>query len=291
MKKITNFITLFVLILLVSLFSTGCGTDEMDGINIIVTNYANEYIVERLYKDHSTISSVYPDGVDTSTYKVSAKQKKDFANADIFVYNGLLEFERNLAIDLLDINPKLKIIDTAYVLETSYAPEELWLNPASFLMMSQNVKNGLEEYITSTYLQKEIDDKYEQLKIDLSELDVEYREAISDTNNKDIVVDTSTLKYLEKFDLNVYCIDNEATDKTISIVDDLMAKKEVSYIITFNDTELGKNAKNLVAKYPDVKTLNIHKLSNIKDSERNNKEDYLSIMKNNLSLLNNELYQ
>ena len=129
--------------------------DNMDNIEIIVTNYPNEFIVKELYDEHANITSIYPDGVDINNYKISKKQKNDFSKTDLFIYNGLIEKERDLAVDLLSINPDLKIIDSAYVLETDYSPEELWLNPSSLLMMAQNVRIGLEEYITSTYLKKE----------------------------------------------------------------------------------------------------------------------------------------
>ena len=102
-------------------------------------------------------------------------------------------------------------------------------------MMSQNVKNGLLEYVESTYLQKEINDNYKELKIDLSTLDVEYRDAIRDTNDKDIIVDDSALKYLEKMGLNVYCVDDTATDRLIADAEDLITDKKVSYIITFKN--------------------------------------------------------
>ena len=47
---------------------TGCANDDMQDINIIVTNYPNEYIVSKLYGDYSKITSVYPDGVKTEEY-------------------------------------------------------------------------------------------------------------------------------------------------------------------------------------------------------------------------------
>ena len=194
MKKL-----LFLIILLPILLLTGCTNDTMDNIEIIVTNYPNEYIVKSLYGEHAKISSIYPDGVDTKNYKVNKKQKNEYARKDLFVYNGLIEKERDLALDLLSINPELKIIDTAYVLETDYSPEELWLNPSSLLMMSQNVRLSLNEYITNSYLKKEIDEKDEELKINLSEIDADYRVAVDSTNNKTIVVADSALKYLEKF--------------------------------------------------------------------------------------------
>lgn len=287
MKKIN-----FIIIVFISLFLiTGCSSDIMDDIEIIVTNYPNEYVVKNLYGSHSTISSIYPDGVDTSNYKVSEKQKKEYAYKDLFVYNGLIEKERNLAIDLLQLNPNLKIIDTAYVLETKYSPEELWLNPSSLLMMTENVKLGLEEYATSTYIKKDIDEKYEDIKVKLSELDADYREAVNNTTNKTIVVADSTLKYLEKFGLTVYCIDNDASDKTINTVNNLIKNSDVSYIIKFKNIDLPDNANKIIEKNPDVKTLELHKLDNITDIERKNKSDYISIMQDNLNTLKSELYQ
>ena len=207
MKKIKG---LLFIILLIPFFVTGCTNDSMDNIEVIVTNYPNEYVVKNLYGEHSTIKSIYPDGVDISTYEISNKEKNEYAKKDLFVYNGLLEKERNLAVDLLAINPDLKIIDTAYVLETDYSPEELWLNPSSLLMMSQNVRLSLNEYVTSTYLKKEVDTAYDELKIKLSEIDAEYRVAVESTDNKTIIVADSALKYLEKFGLNVICIDSDA---------------------------------------------------------------------------------
>ena len=53
---------------------TGCANDDMQDINIIVTNYPNEYIVSKLYGDYSKITSVYPDGVKTEEYKIKIQK-------------------------------------------------------------------------------------------------------------------------------------------------------------------------------------------------------------------------
>ena len=291
MKKEFKYLILIIMLLPITLFATGCETDNMEGIDIVVTNYPTEYIAKALYDEHSNIESIYPDGITIDEYKLSKKQKQDYAKKDVFIYNGLIEKERNLAIDLLTINPNLKIIDTAYVLETKYSPEELWLNPSSLLMMTENVRLGLEEYATSTYIKKDIDEKYENLKVELSELDADYRESVNNTNEKTIVVADSTLKYLEKFGLTVYCIDNDASDKTINIVNSLIENNEVSYIIKFKNIDLPDNANKIIERNPDIKTLELHKLDNITDIERKNKSNYISIMQDNLNTLKSELYQ
>lgn len=283
-------ILLVVLLVFCSLLASGCTNDNMENIDVLVTNYPNEFIAQKLYGNHSSVTSIYPDGVDISEYNISTKQKKDFSQFDLFIYNGLIEKERNLAVDLLELNPNLKIIDTAYVLETDYSPEELWLNPSSLLMMAQNVRLGLEEYIDSKVLKNEIDEAYDSLKVELSELDANYRIDVENTNNKIIVVANSALKYLEKFGLEVYCIDSDATDKTISDVQNLINEQKVEYIYSFVEEELNDNVKSLVDSNEKVSVLEVHRLDNITDAERKEKEDYISIMTDNLDLIKKEIY-
>lgn len=290
MKKIKLF-SLILLLMFICLISSGCTNDNMENIRVLVTNYPNEFITQKLYGNHSTVTSIYPDGVDISEYAISSKQKKDFSQYDLFIYNGLIEKERNLAVDLLDLNPNLKIIDTAYVLETDYSPEELWLNPSSLLMMAQNVRLGLEEYIDSNVLKSEIDKAYDELKVELSELDATYRIDVENTNKKTIVVANSALKYLEKFGLQVYCIDGDATDKTISTVQDLITSKQIQFIYSFVEEDLNDNVKKLVDDNQGVTVVAVHRLDNINDEERKEKQDYLSIMKNNLELIKKEIYK
>ena len=284
---------LFYLLVLLGIpfLLTGCTNDSMDNIDIIVTNYPNEYVVKSLYSDHATITSIYPDGVDTDNYKISNKQKNEYSKKDLFVYNGLLEKERNLAVDLLAINPDLRIIDTAYVLETDYSPEELWLNPSSLLMMSQNVRLSLNEYISNTYLKKEVDEKYDALRITLSEVDADYRVAFESTDNKTIVVADSALKYLEKFGLEVICIDSDATQKTLSDAENLVKNGSINYIFLFKGQEVNDNTQTLLDNYSGLQTMELHKLDNITDAERSEKKDYVTIMEDNLEAIKKELYQ
>ena len=68
MKKIFSLIICIFSIILLS----GCtDTSTMENINIYTTAYPIEYIVNRLYDNHSTIRSIYPNGVDINEYKVT----------------------------------------------------------------------------------------------------------------------------------------------------------------------------------------------------------------------------
>lgn len=291
MKKRIQQIACLSILFLICILNAGCTQDNMDNIQIIVTNYPNEYITKNLYADHATITSIYPDGVNIENYKINQKQKTDFSKQDLFIYNGLIEKERNLAVDLLDLNEQLRIIDTAYVLETDYSVEELWLNPSSLLMMAQNIRLGLEEYISSTYLEKEIDDAYEKLKVELSELDADYRVAVENTDNKTIVVANSALKFLEKFGLEVLCLDQDASEKTVSDIQTLIKEEKISYIYTFKNDKTNENVENIINNNTNIKVLELHKLDNLSDEERAEDKDYITIMNENLDLIKQELYQ
>ena len=284
-------IFLLLIILGISITTTGCKQDNMEDIDIAVTNYPNEYIINRLYGKHSTINRVYPDDVIINEYNVTKKQKNNFSNMGLFVYTGLVEKERKLAVDLLDINSDLKIIDTSYVLETEYSNEELWLNPSSLLMMAQNVRLGLKEYVTSNYLSKEIDSSYNKLKVDLSELDADYRLAVENTNNKVIIVGDSSLKFLEKFGLKVYCLDSDTTDKDIEEVNKLFISGAVNYIFKYKNDEINDTTKRIMTINPTVKILELNKIDNITDDDRTNGKDYITLMNENLDTLKQELYQ
>ena len=44
------------------------------------------------------------------------------------------------------------IMDANFGMEIQYGIEELWLNPSNLLMISQNIKNSLDELIDSKYI-------------------------------------------------------------------------------------------------------------------------------------------
>lgn len=284
---------IFLLLVLgmIAISTTGCKQDDMEDIEVSVTNYPNEFIVERLYGTHASIHQVYPDGVDLSKYPITKKQKKAHAGMELFVYTGLVEKERNLAVDLLDLNSDLRIIDTSYVLESDYSSEELWLNPSSLLMMAQNVRLGLKEYITSSYLTKEVDEAYNKLKIDLSELDADYRLTVENTDDKVVVVSDSALKFLEKFGLRVICLDSDTSEKELIEVRNLAKNGAISYIYTFKGEQLSDTAKEIIKANPSIKSLELNKLDVITDKNRDDNKDYITLMNENLDSLKQELYQ
>ena len=289
MKKIKY---LLPILLISILMVTGCfKRDNLEGIEIITTTYPIEFATNYLYGEHSIVNSIYPDGTDTFTYKLSEKQLNDYSKKKLFIYNRVTD-DKDIAVEFLKRNANMLIIDATYGMEITYGEGELWLNPSNLLMMTQNIKNGLQEYMTNSYLEKEIDKKYEEIKVTLSELDANLKLTAENASRKKIVVNSDSLKYLEKYGFEVISLDstNEAvSDKTISSTIDSITNGEVKHIFLLENNDNSDAVKQVIDK-TNVETYTFRRLDNIKEEDRDENNDYFTIMNSNIELLRNELY-
>lgn len=271
--------------------TSGCfKKDDLEDITIYTSVYPIEYIVDTLYGKNSNVKSIYPDGVDVSKYSLTDKQIKDYSKGNMFIFNGLSD-EKDYVTSMFNYNKDLMIIDTTATMEYNNHVEELWLDPSNFLMMSLNVKNGLSEYITNQYLKTEIDNNYNKLKLEISNIDAKIKLLNENSSKKTIVVDNSSFKFLEKYGFEVISLEDneELTDKTISDVISMVRKKQVTYIFSTDINNLNKNVQKVVKK-TGVQVLELNDLSNLTESQRASKEDYVSLLNENIDLLKKELY-
>ena len=290
MKKIIYIIVLLIILVC----SSGCSLfkkDSMENISIITTNYSLEYAIKSLYGENSLISSIYPDGVNIDNYTFTDKQVRDYSKKDMFIYMGLTK-DSNNAVTFLNKNSKIKIIDATFGMQYKTKEDELWLNPSNLLMISQNIKNGLGEYITSTYLLKNIDSKYEELKVNLSTLDAEYKTSIENASYKTIFVNDDSLLYLTKYDLNVISLDknNLSYEKNIKVFRSYIKQGIIKYLYLYENTDLNEEIKSITDEN-SIEIITFKNLKNITDEERENNQDYLSLMYYNLDNLKKELYK
>ncbi len=284
MKKVLGILCLIIL----SICLTGCiKRDSMEDITIYTTNYPIEYITERLYGDHATINSIYPAGVDIDEYELTNKQISDYSSSDLYIFNGLSN-EKDYVTEMRENNSNLKIIDTTLAMEYTNGIEELWLDPSNFLMMAQNIKTGFSEYTDSYYLNNDIEENYEALKIEASNLDAKIKQIVTNGDTNVIVADSNLFKFLEKYDLTVYSLE-DVDPKTLATVKSLIEDGEVNYIFAKANKDINDTTQSIVDE-TGVEITYWHTLANISESERSSNENYFTIMNDNLELLKNELY-
>lgn len=286
MKKI------FSLLLVVLVFSmTGCiKRDSMEDVTINTTNYPIYYITKRLYGKFGKIHSIYPYGANIYEYKLTDKQINDYSKADLYIFNGL-SLEKDYLTDMRKINSNLKIIDATLYMEYVNDMSEFWLDPSNYLMIAHNIKSGFEEYIDSYYLNSKINENYEKLKVELSNLDAEIKDISSRGTDNIVVASDKMFKFLEKYGFKVYVLDDDESDIQITTneVIKLIKGGKVKYVFVKNGDEEGNVINNLVTNY-GIQIQKWHTLENLSQTESDSNEDYFSIMKMNLEMLKDEVY-
>ena len=188
---------------------------------------------------------------------MSDKKLNEYAKSSLYVFNSL-DVDRDYSVEMVNINTDLKLIDVSMGMNYEYGIEELWLNPYNYLMMAQNTKNGLLQYVTNPYLisNKEhtgINDKYEELQYSLSKLDADYKDVFSNASYKTIVTSNEALKSLEKYGITVISLYENIVEETISdnnTLSDIALKYNInlSDILTYNNitndnVKVGTNLK------------------------------------------------
>jgi zinc transport system substrate-binding protein len=287
MKKI--FISVGLLI--TGLFLTGCSTiNNMENITIYTSSYPIEFVTKELYGEHSKIYNMYPQGIDSNEYKLTDKQISDYAASDLVIYNGLSN-EQKYIVKMINKNNKLKIIDATSKIEYTTDTDEIWINPSNLLKISKNIKDGLNEYITSTIISEEINDNYEKLKVEISTIDAEMKEMVENSNEKVIVVSTDKLSFLTKYGLTVYSLDdNSVNDKVISDAKKAISGGTVKYLYTIKGMENTETVKKFLEDNSSLTVVEIDPLYNISTEDKNDGKNYISIMNENIDKFKQELY-
>lgn len=287
MKKV------LVLCLTCLLFLCGClKRDTMEDITIYTSYYPLEYITNALYGNNSKIYSIYPDGTNPNDTTLTEKQLSDYSNGSLFIFSGLSN-EKNYLYDMLKNNKDLKIIDSTLSMQTNeeYGNriEELWLDPNNLLMIARNIKDGLDEYINNYYLKNEIENNYSNLKIELSQMSANLHLIAETADNPTLVVSSDVFKFLENYGFTIYSLEKN-DEKTIKIVSNLMKNKKINYIFLLSSDEETETIKKLNETY-GTKLVIFNSLATISVDDRNDKKDYLSIMKENINLIKQEVFE
>lgn len=271
---------------------TGCfKRDKMEDINIATTIYPIEYVTNRLYGNNSKIKSIYPRDSISNSYKITNKQLNDYSEYDLFIYNGESK-EREYATTMLNNNKNLKIIDAAYGLDATYSMSDIWLNPSNILMLGQNIKNELTEYISYRYLVEEIKDQYTLLKVDITELETEIKKTADNSVDNQIIVADESLNFLEKYGFKVINLTNNGKDKenNIALAKELLNSGKLNYVFVMDHSRSYEIANQLKEIYK-AQILTFRTLDTITEKDEQNNDDYLSIMHSNIDLLKQETYK
>lgn len=283
-------------ILIISSFMfllTGCfKSEELDNAKIYTTIYPIEYLISELYGYNSEIFSIYPNGVNVDEYELSTKKINKYSKSDLFIYNGLTN-EKKIAANFVNRNKNLKIIDVSEGLAIKNSEEELWLNPANYLMLAQNIKKGLNQYIESNIIKEEIEKNYDMLKEEITKFETELKLMSQNSSNNVIIVSKNYFNFLNNYGFEVISLEDteELNNDIINRAKKLLTEKSNSYIFVTEDEEENtpEHIKNILNSGGEKKVLNTFSILSSEQREQN--ESYITLMQENLELLKEELYK
>lgn len=278
-----------VIVLLMSLFLlTGCLEEEKLDKIAYTTYYPLEFATNYMYKDFATVKSIYPNGIDTSKYTLTDKQKSIYASSDMFVYAGVTD-EVKLAAEFLNTNQNISIIDGTKGLSYSSEVCELWLDPSNYLMIARNIKSTLIDYVNNVYDEEKIDKLYDELKIKISEIDVDLTMMGKNASKKNILVTNDSFNFLSKYNINVISI-KEGDTKSINEAKKLINSGEIKYAYVLRGNTLSQEIETFIKNY-NLEKIEIDSMYTITDEDKNNGNDYLSIMTENINKFKTELFR
>ncbi len=287
MKKI--FLIIISLILL-----TSCSKEDKGSNDIIYTSiYPIEFVTKEIVGDKIEVKNIIPSGVESHGWEPTMKNIASISESKMIFINGLgMESWEDSVKDtigedkIVEVSKGLnfiKLTNREIDEKNKYDPH-VWLSIRNLEKISENIFNEIikiddenKDYYTKNY-----NDLIEKLK----ELDEEFTNGLKSYKGKSIIVPHEAFGYLARdYNLKQLPIENinsssEADLGTIANIVELANKEGIKTV--FYEYNESKKLASSVSKEINGNLKEIYSLENITDEQIKNKEDYISIMKNNL---------
>ena len=301
--------------------------EEVKLLKIYTTLYPLEDFAKKIGGAYVDVESIMPNGADAHTFEPTSKQMTMIAEANAFIYNGLgMEPFAEKMAEALD-KEKVKMIEATQGIkivtheethiheeeqhsEEAHAHEEeqhsesdphghdhgdfdphVWLDPYRSITLAENIKNTLVELKPDA--KEEFERNFELLETELQTLDEEFHILAESKENPEMIVSHAAYGYWEE----VYGIHQipitglspsvEPSQKDLEKIIQLANEKQIQYIL-FEQNVTPKVAE-IIQKEINAKPLYLHNLESLTEEDRQNGEDYFSLMRKNLDALDKVL--
>lgn len=317
MKKILTL--LLSAALLLSLLA-GCGNNQQTpsssasgsgALKVSASFYVMYDFASKIGGDKIELTNIIPSGTEPHDWEPSASDIVGLETADVFIYNGagmehwvddvlaslqnedLLAVEASKGVALLeghhdheDAEDEGEEADDHASEETSYDPH-VWLAPENAKIQLKNICDAFSQADpdNQSYYQA----NYDKYAAEFDKLNQEFEETLSSLPNKEIVVSHEAFGYLcHAYGLTQVGVEGLAADsepdpaKMAEIID--FVKEHNVKTIFFEELASSKVAQT-VADATGASVAVLNPLEGLSDEQRQNGDDYLSVMRENLAAL------
>lgn len=317
MKKI------IVALLSVTVLLTACSTsDERSNdpsISVYTTVYPLQYFTERIGGDFVTVDSIYPPGSDEHTFEPTQKDMMTLADADLFFYIGLgLEGFVDNAEKTLK-NEHVKLVPTAQHIPDNlliHSDDEhhddehehnhhghdhdhdhgdidphVWISPTLAQYLAEDIKKALQEALPTEA--QYFEDNFKQLTKELAVLDEQFKQMAYAAKQKSFYVSHAAFGYIAvQYGLEQVAIaglhsQSEPSQKELIDLVEKAKAENVQYVLF--EQNISSKITQTIQHEIGAQSLSMHNLSVLTTADIKQKEDYLSLMEQNVETLKKAL--
>ncbi|MCR5079592.1 MAG: zinc ABC transporter substrate-binding protein [Bacilli bacterium] len=265
-----------------------CGGNPASSNTIFVSFYPLEDFASKIAKGKFEIENITPVGMEPHDYEPSAKLIGRMSEGKGFLANGL-EMEHylsSLPSSLLDKTLVCSKGVTTIKNDNGIVDPHIWLDPSRAKIMADNIKDfliSIDRDGASFY-----QDNYADIASKFDTLDAEIKEAVKTFKRKTVVVSHAAFGYLcDAYGLTQKAIhglepSEEPTAATMAEIIDAVKKEGITTI--FAEEMVSPEIANKIAQETGAKVEVLSPIEGLEEEDVG-KEDYFSIMRDNLAKL------
>ncbi len=264
-------------------------------VHVVTSFYPLYFFASRIGGDQVEVLNITPAGAEPHDYEPTPKDVARIESSDLLVLNGggLEAWGKNI-IQNLD-QKKTHVITVGEFLTTAVMKEDGKTVPDPHVWLSPPLAKKMVDQIVESFVAFDpadapyFYDNAEKLKKDLDQLDVNFHERLSNCSTKDIVTAHAAFGYLaDAYGLRQVSLaglspDAEPSPRQLAEVTAFMKQNQVKYI--FFESLVSPKLSETIASEVGAKTLVLDPIEGLSNQALGRGEDYLSVMRNNLTNL------
>jgi zinc transport system substrate-binding protein len=259
--------------------------------------------------EHADVVALIPPGAEPHDWEPSAKDMALIKDADVFVYNGIVEGWAEQALSSASSDHRVVVEASKGIELMEGLPEEeeeghdhedeeghvldphLWLDPVMAQKEVASIQAAFEQADPAN--KDDYKSNAEAYITKLKELDAAYQKGLADVKHKEFVTQHAAFGYLAKqyglTQVPIAGLSPEQEPSPDQLADIVKFAKEHQVQTIFFETLVDPKVAKTVADEIGAKTDVLNPIEGLTDEDKKNNLDYIGIMMNNLEALKKAL--
>ncbi|MBM7634000.1 metal ABC transporter solute-binding protein, Zn/Mn family [Geomicrobium sediminis] len=284
---------------------------EEDSLQIHTTVFALEDFTSKIGGREVNVETIYPPNADAHSFEPTANELIQLAESDAFIYSGVgmegfVETAEDMLADedvaMVRAGEGIELIANVHdhEQEQDYEDHEaehedgdphIFLDPVRSIEVAENIKHTLVELRPEQ--EAYFTENYEALRDDLETLDQTLKTTFAEADRDKLIVSHAAYGYWEdRYGLEQLSVlglspnEEPSQSKLVEIVE-IAEEEDIGYVVFENN--VSSSVTEVIQEEIGAESLVLRNLESISEEDKENNEDYFSIMGKNIETLETAL--